>query len=450
MRKAKEEAKEKISEFYHPKRKKVNVSPSTSSSSSPEHDNPKLHKIDEPHNADSDEEFLSTNESINSTFETLQNLSSSEDKTLMDSKKTMSPEELNQLKVMLNKPHKHSLVREVAIIPEFNRKNFVKFLACAKQFNDALKDEFEAKDIVATISTKFNEKDYLLYSSQNIKTFDELHEFVTHLGTLNRSSSAVLADILLLKQQNQESLLDYAVRADQLKMEFDLAEKVSNLEPLFTNEAFKALIAKSTFNGLKPIYRSKIPQNQQTYEALREFMHARNNELFSTTNRSALSYQTDSQPHNRVIIPSNTFKKNFQNKNFSNRRNFFPTNFNKPNFTSIQQRNFSKPPQSFQGYRNYSNFNDSNHYQRNYRQQENTDSTSNNSNNLPNNRYGNRDQRHYDANNTDKTRNRVQNFNNQKQSPYNLNHEFNMLNINARKNDSYAKKYQHRTKNKRN
>lgn len=46
---------------------------------------------------------------------------------------------------------RHSLIRELAIVPEFTRNNFVKFIACAKQLNKTSNAEYTLKDILATI-----------------------------------------------------------------------------------------------------------------------------------------------------------------------------------------------------------------------------------------------------------------------------------------------------------
>lgn len=206
---------------------------------------------------------------------------------------------------------------------------------------------------------------------------------MTSLGTLNRPSSQVLTDILTLKQNRAESLLDYSVKIDQLKMEFDLAEKANNQDPLFSADALKALIAKSTFNGLKPIYRSKIPVESQTYELLRTFLHTRTNELYNSTNTreqpkeerwQAPRWQNQGQfnkpnkqtysyrGNNNEQFDKNNFQKpmnNFQNRSFEstfgqNRSVNYPQNQSQNRKTNYQNYNSSNYPQNLQ--KNYQTY----------------------------------------------------------------------------------------------
>lgn len=290
--------------------------------------------------------------------------------------------------ITINKP---SLAKEVLIVPIFKRRNVLKFIACAKHFETAMKAHYDYKLIVEILITRLEDQDFILASTQTFESYAKFIEFITTRGVVYRPSSTVLQEIFALRQGNSESLIDYSARVDQLKAEYELTEKITNKPPLFAGEAFSELLVKMTVQGLKTVYRLKCSEDVNlSYDELRVYLRKSTSELFAHINHEQRgenknsgnssnfkSYQNNHQNHDKNLGGFNKnrnqnrnekwsknfggnsnqnsgysqkFNQNHHNQNFNQNSDQNRGQFQNQNFNGNQNRNFN---QNFNQSRNF-------------------------------------------------------------------------------------------------
>lgn len=208
---------------------------------------------------------------------------------------------------------------------------------------------FPQKEIIEILYTKLQESDFVLAEQKQIATWQDFENFIVLLGLNERTPNAVLQEIMTLRQNKKESLIDYSHRVERLAAEYNLSFKISNEHPMFTDAAFAIFLSKNAMRGLKVIYKIKLSdqEDQFTMDSFRTFCSNPSHEVFSHSNEkivvpdnmntSSSMIHGNRRKNNNFWHDdqsSNNFRPNFQNnyQRFTNSQRFDIS----PNFNNFQ------------------------------------------------------------------------------------------------------------------
>lgn len=185
--------------------------------------------------------------------------------------------------------YKPSLAKELSIVPDFSRTNLAKFKAIAKIYYTRMSAFYPVKEVIEILFSKFQESDFMVASEQAIDTWEKFENFIVLLGVGNKSPTAIIQEIMLLRQFSNESLIDYLHRVERMAAEYKLSLQISNETFIFTDMAFSTFVCKMSFKGLKTIYRAKLSDQESTFsmEKFRTFCTTPSSELFTETNKKS-------------------------------------------------------------------------------------------------------------------------------------------------------------------